>query len=366
MHSPSSEQQYFLDASRSDFIIQFARRALPRHSILVALLYSSITFGGTIALTAIWNYFRPPDDDTIGLFRDYGTFILWCFVLPIAIVLVFNFYNRVNTGFQQLVNDRVAIFESHSKQHQFLSEIDQALNRPWFFYLSILLALACDTSMMWGRESYWNSGIGGPNVWWFRLFSIINISVIFHIAMKSFVVVRSIRKLFTHEVVLQPLHPDGCGGLRSLGDISLAINYMVGIVAVYLSVLVFSGYPVRDSPVFLAILVAYAAGAGYLFFSPLSGAHDLMETEKRDILYGLNREFQTTYARLSSNLNEEGIALRDAQKIESLERLHRIASRMPVWPMDTRILGQFMAVVAIPLIMGLITESIKLTWFPLN
>jgi hypothetical protein len=69
---------------------------------------------------------------------------------------------------------------------------------------------------------------------------------------------------------------------------------------------------------------------------------------------------------------DERQALRQEEAVPVLERmkarfpevrlhLHRIASGMPVWPMDTRILGQFVGVVAIPLIIGLFIEFFR-TW----
>lgn len=358
----TGDQRFEFDASRSDYVVRLVRWCFPNNHLLVAVLYTVVSMGGTVLLTIMWEKVRPPSQEYVPIFKDYANIMNYGIVVPIGIVLVLNFYACVNRGIRQLVTDRIIVFEGQRQSRQFLQHIDDAVNRKWFFYVSLALAVLCYSFFAWNRKGYWNSGIGGPNVWWFRFFSAINIYMVFHLAAKSFVIVRAIRDCFKQKIMLQPLHPDGCGGLRSLGNISLAINYLVGLIAVYLSILAFLEFSPLDNPVFFIVLVTYFVIAGYLFFVPLADAHDLMEREKSEVLFVLNREFQSTYTKAVARLPAEGLTLEDAQKIESLERLHGIASRMPVWPMDTRIVGQFLGVVAVPLIVGLFIELAK-TWF---
>ena len=134
------------------------------------------------------------------------------------------------------------------------------------------------------------------------------------------------------------------------------------MVAVFLSVIAFVERTPASSPLFVVLLLGYCLTASYVFFVPLAGAHDLMATEKRRILSALNAGFQDTYSRIASCIDQHGIALGDAQKIESLERLHRIAARMPVWPMDTRIVGQFVGIIAAPLVVALAVEAMMRAW----
>ncbi len=354
--------RHHFDPARNDYFVRALYLCLPKHPLLVAILYTLISFGGTILLVLLWSAIWPQDDQRISLFSDYTNIVNFAIVLPLAVVLVLNFYARVGEGFVQLVEDRIIVFENDASADRFLTKIDDAMNRKWFFYTSLVLAVACYATNLAYKEGYWNSGFGGPGVWWFRLFTIVNISTLFHLGFKAIVVARAIRWCFQQDITLQPLHPDGCGGLRSLGGISLAMNYMIGIIAAYLSVLAFMDSSPLRNPLFLVMILAYCLIAAYLFFVPLTDAHDLMFREKRDILSALNREFQETYARVSADLPMEGISLKDAQKIDALERLHRIASRMPVWPMDTRIVGQFFLVIAIPIVVGVTIESLK-QWF---
>ncbi len=353
------------DASRSDYAIHYLPKVFPKNPLLTAVLYTIISFGGTVLLTLAGEGSAGSDaQDHTSLFKDYSSIINYVVVLPIGVILVLNFYNRVNRGFLQLIEDHVILFESEPERQTFLSEIDRSVNRKSLFYLSIIIVFLTYVPLASYREGYWNSGFGGPNVWWFRIFSTLNLYVITHVLLKSIFVAQAMRRCFKNEVLLQPLHPDGCGGLRSLGDISLSINSLVGIVAVYLSVIAFSDFSPLQNPIFFVVVICYGLIATYLFFVPLAGAHDLMDRKKSEVLHALNREFQSTYVKVSASQFSEGISLQDAQKIESLERLYRIASRMPVWPIDTRIIGQFVAVVAIPLIIGLVIESLKYFYFP--
>ncbi len=185
----TGEQRFDFDASRNDYVVRLVYKCFPNHPLLVAVLYSLIGWGGTVLLTVVWEMIRPPSEEYTHIFKDYANIINCGIVLPVSVVLVLNFYSCVNTGFRQLVTDRIIVFDDQRQSKQFLQHIDDAVNRKWFFYATMALAVLCYSSFAWSRQDYWNSGIGGPNVWWFRLFSTINIYMIFHLAIKSFVIV---------------------------------------------------------------------------------------------------------------------------------------------------------------------------------
>ncbi len=348
------------DPTRSDPLIHSLLRAFPNNPVVLALAYSAVSFGGTVVLALLWGHAVPSANTYVELFEDHGNIINFGIILPIAIVLVASFYGKVESGFLQIIADGVVNFGSESIRDQYLSAFDRAINHKALFWLAGSLALVFNAVFIWGKEAAWNDLFGGPPSYWFRLFAFLNYYIMFHFAFKALVVVRYIRRLFLHEIAVQPLHPDGCGGLKSLGEISMSMNYLVCLVAAYIAVMAFVGRTAAEHPFFIPLVVAYVILALFFLFYPLTVAHDVMSAEKKKILTALNREFQATYITVRGSLGEKALDLKDAQKkFESLDALYRIASAMPVWPLDTRIYAQFLAAVALPLAIGLLMEYLK-------
>lgn len=339
--------------TRSDYVVRLFSHLAQDNPLLLIVTYTGLAWGGTILFAYLHGSAVPTDNNYLELFEDFPNLINFAIIVPVGVFLVLHFYRKVELGFRQIVADGIILFDSESAAaSRFLQDLDSAVNRRWFFWLSLGVALAFNATYLFRKEDAWNDLGGGLPSWWFRLFSTLNYYMMCNIGLKGFVIVARMRRLFEHRVVLQPLHPDGCGGLRALGGISLALNYFVSLVAAYISVLAFVTRTPVAHPLFVPIVLAYFGIACYFFFVPLARAHDLMEREKNLILSALNKEFQQSYNRISSELSRHGISLADAQKIEVLERLYRIASRMPVWPMDTRIVVQFLGTVALPLLVG--------------
>ena len=160
---------------------------------------------------------------------------------------------------KQIVDDRIVVFETTEHGHEFLRSLDRSLNRPWLSWLALGVAITFNLVFLLRKQNAWNDMNGGLPSWWFRLFAVINFYILFTVTIKGFVVVSAIRRLFGQKINLQPLHPDGCGGLRSIGDIALALNYFICLVAVYLTVLAFIARTPLEHPLFLPIVLVYIA-----------------------------------------------------------------------------------------------------------
>jgi hypothetical protein len=182
---------------------------------------------------------------------------------------------------------------------------------------------------------------------------------------KGVAVVRIMRRLLrgrdTH-VNLEPLSPDGAAGLGPLVGIISALNYCVCLMAVFVMFVLLLDSRSFTMPIIqlAPAIIIYPAFAGYLLLVPLLEAHRSLVARKTAILEALSQAFQTaSQGVFSGKLGEEGIALEATQRLETIERLHRIASRLPEWPFNTKIAGRFIATAALPLVLSVLVEVLK-------
>jgi hypothetical protein len=352
---------------RTDYIIRWFARKSTRNPLALAFNYSVASVGGALLLAALMDAFRGTNL-VFRMSRDYANLINMGIVLPLGILLVLRFYKALQVGFTQLIRDKVLQFSDQESAKAYINSVEAALNRAWFFPVALLASVLINLLIFYGKEGMWNGWGAGPQAWWFRFFIVINFYMIINVLLRGFATVQQIRCVFDgsygKRIVLQPLHPDGCGGLKRLGAISVALNSFLCLLAVYFSVLAFAKSAEQtaqpsDYPFFIPMVIGFVLLSIYLFLAPLSRAHDVMEQEKTKILSALNAEFQKSYRVITSQIEAEGIHLEDAQKIESIERLYRIANKMPVWPMDAGILRQLGITITVPLLLGLVTELIN-------
>ncbi len=349
-----------LEPGRSDPVFRIATRLAGTNVPLMVVAYAIISCGGTVALALLGgSAVAIPDNGTVELFEDYANLINFGVVLPLGVGLVASLYDRLRTGFEQLVRDAVIVFQSPEEGQIFLADIDVALNKAWFTWVALALSVIVNAVNFASLKDTWSAPSSGAAAYWFRLFVITNFFVVFQVLFKAIVAVRVMQQLFKRDITLQPLHPDGCGGLRSLGAISASINYFVCLLAVYLSVLGAVGRVSSSNPIFIPILVVFVPLAVYLFMIPLAKAHDKMLTEKVRVLSALNAEFQHTYKRVAASLGTDGLVAADADKLANLERLHQVASKMPVWPFDVKIIAQFIGAALVPVVTKLGAEAAK-------
>jgi len=313
---------------------------------------------GVVAFSLLHGTFFPLPNTHMEVLEDRANLINFLLVTPAAVYLLFRFNEAVRHGLSQLFRDGVVRTQWPRQGARYLARLNRTTNDVRLSVIALLLSVLTNGAIVVQLRDAWNDYTGGAAAWWTRAFTILNFYLLYFYLIRFYIIATVMRRLFSDRVRLQPLHPDGCGGLRSLGDISLTMNYGVCLLAVYISNIIYIGGALEKQPLLILILPAFAVVAAYLFFAPLSKAHDIMLQAKERTLSALNSEFQNTYLKVSARLPEYGIPLEDAQKIEALERLHSIASRMPVWPMDLRIFTQFLIAIALPVLVGVAVESL--------
>jgi hypothetical protein len=175
------------------------------------------------------------------------------------------------------------------------------------------------------------------------------------------------RILRTLPVTIQPLHPDGCGGLWIVGRMfSLTLNAAagLGIIAVGL-VLLWDETTVsivrRPEPYLLAGL--YVGLLPLAFLNLLWRPHQLMANRRTELLRPLAKALLRAFS------NPESYSIDDVRQVNArteclseIVRQHSILDALcPVWPLHVRRLRAVALTAVLPLILAVVTSLLS-TW----
>jgi hypothetical protein len=150
-------------------------------------------------------------------------------------------------------------------------------------------------------------------------------------------------------LALQPSHPDGCGGLRRLGD--LCFNMALPLILAILLFGVWVVVGVRNDPqdpVTLVSIIGLAIASILsivVFFVPLWDIHRAMLARRIQYQDDLAKRMNKTEKELQENFNKANPTSTDslAKELKTLQELHPTARKYPVWPFD---LGIFLRVIS--------------------
>jgi len=166
---------------------------------------------------------------------------------------------------------------------------------------------------------------------------------------------------------VQPLHPDGCGGLYPLGHLCMRMNvavFLFGIISLFgvLNNVHYFGMP-WFHPANIGILMVYLVSSATIFFLPLYPAHRHMKAAKFHTLQIVSEGFEKVNADLLSGIRKSGRAdTRLLSELERLRKVHDIARMMPIYPFNTQIVSSFFGSLAGPLVLPLVVEWLQ-AWF---
>lgn len=164
---------------------------------------------------------------------------------------------------------------------------------------------------------------------------------------------------------LQVNHPDGCGGLKPLGDIALNLAIIILIPSIFLAIWGFITSLTNDPSLELYItlwgglyrqlLVVLSVLALFAFLQPLYKIHLAMLAHARQIqgeLDHLGRSIETSSIALRSQASALG-SQEGEEKLRSIEFMKKVYeqnSRIPTWPIAWNTLLQFVGAQVLPVL----------------
>lgn len=173
-----------------------------------------------------------------------------------------------------------------------------------------------------------------------------------------------LRRFFRFKANIHALNPDGCGGLSPLGSLSMSLNFGVFMFGIICVLGIISNMKSFDTPLYhwlnLLIIGGYFAGATIAFFLPLWAAHTRMKTEKNSTLGIISRNFQAMNDNVMHRLTSNAIVDKtDYEGLESLRQMHKAASKMPIFPFNTKTVSSFAGSVLTPVLIFVVEQMLS-------
>lgn len=322
------------------------------HPVLGALSFLVLFLGGLFAASWLSGTAYPRPGLDCAYLQDRTRLILYAVVVPLGVYLALHFYAQVEVTFERLYCEGIvtAPLEEHNR---FLRRLHGRYNAAATHLLPLLLAVVLCTFKT--REELadpvraWLDLDQGPGGYVHLALTLLVWYTVVVVLVKAAITARAMQDMFQGRVCVQPLHPDGCGGLRRLTDLSITIALFVALLALAVVLLVGAGAPFCSVPVLMA--VALLVLTPLVFLACLLSAHRVMKEARETLLVQLNRQAQRRYLALCERIGEGEVDPQEAEAILRLEALHNFASRLPVWPTNTQIVAQLTLSVAVPLVL---------------
>jgi ABC-type multidrug transport system fused ATPase/permease subunit len=256
----------------------------------------------------------------------------------------------------------------------FIFQAGNGRRRSWLLFDILLgIALICmvayaQLGKLWAEPGV--SMYGDPAYLWSNIVTILGwfiyvyfIRLLLSYVIRLIIAMRSIGKTLDRKNLLhiEPLHPDGAGGLAEFGNLAGRIGLLILPIALFL---LFWWYDrilpeTRVDFFFIVAGIAVIVMIPVFFFVPLWGLHTAMAKAKKRALDVLSRHFDDNAAAMWKCLEDEESITREEgssarENIENISTLYEHVSKMPVWPFNTTTivrLGGYMLIVVVPLLL---------------
>jgi len=212
-----------------------------------------------------------------------------------------------------------------------------------------------DKDLGWMKDGL--LGMSGPGLFG-AIIQVVLIYWVLFLLTRGFVLSWGLYEFFNRRgfsVRIDPMHPDGVGGLRPIGYVANIFNIILFLIGIYLSLKVIDKWFIQGAPLGEDIgnpvmLGSYVVLAPLLFFLPIGSAHNAMRVAKDRFLAPLSATRQRLFVDLKNvKLNREG-----ARAVETIKVLEEtwddLRKKIPVWPFDFRSLEAFFGTVIVPLL----------------
>jgi hypothetical protein len=165
------------------------------------------------------------------------------------------------------------------------------------------------------------------------------------------------------EVAIQPFHPDGCGGLRPVGEIGLRNQYTVTVlglnVVIFIVVSFLHSQNSHDEMYVLVIaVVLYLICGPVVFLGPLLPFHRAMLRDKQLATSEVAERLRLEFERIRREIPAGDIPRSDEKLIKRLRWIGGAVDALPVWPFDGATLRKFASAYAIPVGVALLGHLI--------
>jgi len=333
------------------------------------LCYISLTLCAGAALSEL-------NIEKTGDYLSYFSNISWSvslvYLFPFIVALTLKYYQEIPKLFDYLIK-KTGRSENDAEIIAFRAWLDKKFNdlvSPIVFFLITLLLNSIYFFQVLANEKD-NWMVGGmvlkdifrleQGLSYMGLYAaivqIILIYWVFNLVWKTAVFAWGLHEFFKKRgfrIDIDPVHPDGCCGLKRISSVCLILNLILFMLGIYVSLKVVDKMHIQQSSLFDDIgnplmLGTYAVLAPLLFFSPLAACHEAMQSAKLKFIGDISEKIQKLQKQLK-DINPDGKGLAAVQTFSEMEKIrNELIRTIPVWPFNFKSLEAFFGTVVIPL-----------------
>jgi len=306
------------------------------------------------------------------------------FLFPFVVALGFKYCREIPRLFQYLFKEMTLTDDDAPEVRAFYRWLDRWFNNYGVLVAIIALTLALNAIYFYQilqeqKFTGWMTNGGILRAWatgcrgltaigvYAAIIQIVLIYWVLNLLWRGGVLAWGLHEFFNKRgfpITLEPLHPDGRGGLSRIGDVVMLLNLTLFALGVYVSLKVVDKIVIQGSSLWADIgnpfmLTGYVILAPLLFFFPLGAAHRCMQEAKESFLRPVSQRCEMLFRELSRmDLDDKGnTAVRAFTELTNVKNALR--KEIPVWPFDFRSLQAFVGTIVVPIlpiILSLLTQ----------
>ena len=262
--------------------------------------------------------------------------------------------------------------------NKFVDRSNEKFEKPYLtllpYLICIPLALFVMSTFMLTEKNRWHRISFEDFGYWAGWLSIP--TVIAYVVLIGLLIIRIVtvyfvlKDFFGSKPIIQPLHPDNCGGLYPLGRLSMKLNYgvflfgIISCIGIYGNMTNFEHLTSVWHPCNLLIIVVYVLGAFIIFFLPLYSAHNAMKNSKDQMIQQISdRYIEINNHIISLVKQKKQLDKPETEELELLKKMYDVVSKMPVYPFNIGTVSSFICSVFAPIVMFIIQNLISAYFF---
>ncbi len=279
-----------IDPARNDpFYRRFALGLCRGNAAVTAFVYFLVSYVASCLLGMRTGHFWGRDG-LEPMYANLESSVNLGLLVPVGVFLLVKFHAAVAEGFGELLDGGAIPAAGRERYLAFLAELESDLARPGPFRASLALAALLNLYVFFFKAHSWHCVDGGWLGVYASVFKFINFFYIFFISMKSYFVVRALRRLPEFGLEVRPLHPDEASGLAPAGRIAFSVNWFLALLMFYLTfVALFDPFFSRNRP-YVLLTFALTPVVIAAFYRSLWSIHLHMEEARQRFLGRLSRD----------------------------------------------------------------------------
>lgn len=357
----SIERLSILYVNMIHFILRFCH-SFSRMTVVIG------SFTLFIFLTASYDNALTLEGESVGLLEDVVMFaIVGMFMFaPIMLSLLTSAYNQVlehteyylsisdeeRQNFNQRISDHMNLKSRFSKK---LSGCFILTGFIFFVVFQLIIPISgISQSSSWSMEpSKYPLIYLAATLWGFTYSVLIIPTILWYTFQISFSLFGEISKLSKNDDLnINPIAPDGCGGLKILGNLSVRVTQVPSLGVIFLTSWIFVfGFDIAA----LVLSILFMPFLFGIFLWPLMGIHGAMVRSRELAIKDINLLFLKEHENLVNTINQDTsyLAYQHAHNITALYTMYNHVMNMPIWPFDRRTISRIGTVMIIPFASGL-------------